>query len=216
MCEKDKEPYDQTKRKTDDRYFNNRRREREKRERNPRPTTKKHHRQAYERHRDRPERLRESQTPEPSRATTASKQQACVGNYTCGRHKRQASPQRAPRRANRLYICERPTRQSNARNNKRQANQPAGTTRGPGEAGTLRRGVHSQSSAQALRVDQLHAAGTADNTRQDNAHMPPGIKTHKEVRDKPLGHRRGTHLSAGPAIGRPKPQKPPKAASSRS
>ena len=157
-----------------------------------------------------------SQTPEPSRATTASKQQACVGNYTCGRHKRQASPQRAPRRANRLYICERPTRQSNARNNKRQANQPAGTTRGPGEAGTLRRGVHSQSSAQALRVDQLHAAGTADNTRQDNAHMPPGIKTHKEVRDKPLGHRRGTHLSAGPAIGRPKPQKPPKAASSRS
>ena len=59
MCEKDKEPYDQTKRKTDDRYFNNRRREREKRERNPRPTTKKHHRQAYEQHRDRPERLRD-------------------------------------------------------------------------------------------------------------------------------------------------------------
>ena len=40
MCEKDKEPYDQTKRKTDDRYFNNRRREREKRERNPRQQRK--------------------------------------------------------------------------------------------------------------------------------------------------------------------------------
>ena len=59
MCEKDKEPYDQTKRKTDDRYFNNRRREREKKGEKSATTTKKHHRQAHEQHWDRPERPRD-------------------------------------------------------------------------------------------------------------------------------------------------------------